>query len=912
MLNSLLSNVCFLGSVLAVFLSQRLVQADDSNPENEVIINATFNNVADGLLEQFSLHTNGIGNPAWNNATGQASMATNQNSVGTVGCISNGSFDGSSHSELTASFTIGSIVDPDDGPTSNGHWVGLTGTNTELWNNSEISGPVDGWAVGIRYLNGNLNFLFDSTAGNQSNIASLGNVTLESLQDGYTVDYRFNADGWEVTLTGLDGSVGGQGTWPNAFDYSVIANDSSVYAGMTYQQREEAGTVVTVEAISVCGNGVPFEAEPEPTPVENTGPLFPFVDTDGDSYRDEAEVAFGADPNNPKDSPDHRTNLTKPNIVIIYADDLGFGEVSSYGQIYGTTSPALTPNIDSIGAAGVTFLQGHSGNAVCTPSRYALLTGRYNWRDFDGITRHYGEGRDLPRAVDVTIAEYLKTQQYDTAAFGKWHLGGQFYRTNGTVITNNPNDPNEVDWARPVDGHAVAHGFDHFRGNACAINFAPYVYMIDNQIQFFDTTLNGGQGAYRAALNSDPFRFWTTQELNAPVIGARDSRAGLGDPSYNQAEVGPQLFSDVENYIADRAASGNTAPFFAYVAMHSPHDPWAITEDFVGEGVANGFPFSDFMREVDHRVGRVLTALENNGFGDNTVVIFTSDNGPETNAMGQSLTNNADSNGPLRGVKRDAWDGGTRVPFIVRWPGQAAAGLKVSTPVWQGDIFATIAAFLGSDLPDSTCPDGESFLNLLRGQQKPQQRRAIVMSSFEGHLGLKTNDGWKFIDSTGGGGNDTSWDSTNTRIDSPRGVNQGSPKQLFHQAIDLGEDFNLIANSNGDAVIRQEITLRVGEDLLGLLDQIRANDSTTLFPRVPDNDGDSTSNAEEIDNGTDPNFRDILFGDVNRDGDVNFSDIEPFITLVLAFGYQCEADIDQNGVLDFDDIGPFITVVLQQ
>ena len=136
--------------------------------------------------------------------------------------------------------------------------MGLTGTNTELWINSEISGPVDGWSVGIRYLNGNLNFLFDSTVGNQSNIASLGNVTLESLQDGYTVDYRFNADGWEVTLTGLDGSVGGQGAWPNAFDYSVIANDSSVFAAMTYQQREEAVTVVTMTAISVCGDGVPL------------------------------------------------------------------------------------------------------------------------------------------------------------------------------------------------------------------------------------------------------------------------------------------------------------------------------------------------------------------------------------------------------------------------------------------------------------------------------------------------------------------------------------------------------------------------------------------------------------------------------------------------------------------------------
>ena len=405
-----------LSILLAVFLSPCLIQADDTIAGSEVLIDATFNNVADGTLEEFSLHTNGIGNPAWNNATGQASMSTNQNSVGTVGCVSNGSFDGSLQSELTASFTIGSIVDPDGEPTSNGHWLGLTGTNTELWNNSENSGIVDGWAVGIRFINGNLNLVFDSTAGNQVNIASLGTYTLASLQDGYTVDYRFNADGWEVSLTGLTGTVDAAGAWPNAFDYSVIAIDSTVYAAMTYQQREEAGTVVDVVAISVCGDGVPFETNPEPDPIENTGPLFPFVDTDGDSYRDEAEVAFGADPNNPTNSPDHRTDLTRPNIVIIYADDLGFGEVSRYGDIYGTTSPAPTPNIDSIGAAGVTFLQGHSGNAVCTPSRYALLTGRYNWRDFDGITRHYGEGADLPRAVDVTIAEFLKTHQYDTAA----------------------------------------------------------------------------------------------------------------------------------------------------------------------------------------------------------------------------------------------------------------------------------------------------------------------------------------------------------------------------------------------------------------------------------------------------------------------------------------------------------------
>ena len=248
---------------------------------------------------------------------------------------------------------------------------------------------------------------------------------------------------------------------------------------------------------------------------------------------------------------------------------------------------------------------------------------------------------------------------------------------------------------------------------------------------------------------------------------------------------------------------------------------------------------------------------------------------------------------------------------MVRWPGQAAAGLKVSTPVWHGDIFATIAAFLGSELPNSTCPDGESFLNLLRGQQKPQQRRAIVMSSFEGHLGLKTNDGWKFIDSTGGGGNTTSWDSSNIRIDSPRGVDQGIPKQLFHQAIDLGEDFNLISGFLDDGVIRQEITSRVGEDLLGLLDDLRTSNSTDLFPRIPDNDGDSKSNAEELANGQDPNLRDVLFGDINLDGSVNFLDISPFIALLSSGTYQCEADINEDVVVNFLDISPFIVLLSQ-
>ena len=195
------------------------------------------------------------------------------------------------------------------------------------------------------------------------------------------------------------------------------------------------------------GDGVDDNAEilagtdPNVRPPD-TGPIIPFVDSDNDTYRDEAELAFGSNPNDATDIPDNRPPATKPNVVIIYADDLGFGDISAYGNLFGTTSSAPTPNIDALATNGVMFTQGHSANGVCTPSRYSLLTGKYNWREFDNITGNYGGtigGDELPRVSDVTIAEFLKTQQYDTAAIGKWHLGGAFYRQKRKAhFTDNP------------------------------------------------------------------------------------------------------------------------------------------------------------------------------------------------------------------------------------------------------------------------------------------------------------------------------------------------------------------------------------------------------------------------------------------------------------------------------------------
>ncbi|MEP4077160.1 sulfatase-like hydrolase/transferase [Haloferula sp.] len=1138
-------------------------------PAGEVIIDASFNNVADGTLEDFNLISNLIGNPAWDNATGVASMSIDEASSGTVGCVSDSSFNGSQYGTITASFVIGSIADPDGDPTQNGHWVGLTGNDTQLWNNSQAAGGADGWALGIRFLAGNLEFVYDNASGNEIQLSSLGSYNVASLQDGYTVDYRFDAAGWEVCLTGITGSVDASGSWPVGFDYSTLTGDGSVFASMTYQQANEAGTAVDVTSISVNGDTVtstttltptqavsvtddgsassvgsvnvspmtgdyfirerrtitqndrqvssffqydlstitvadtltagfsatftieydsqlnnivpnnsapailgrvtsgdgwdlsgtdyplhgwgwdenttstaasdiqaligdipalaptgqeltldvtsivtdwvngtnpnygfvlfinlleaqgagfsnpeliitslpdtdgdgmpdgyemanglnpnvndaaldndavggadgltnleefnagtdpqdsdsdddglldgqevngtlnpwvsgemsgppgdptdPLEADSDDDGVDDndeiiagtdpnaqppdTGPNIPFIDTDGDSYRDEAETAFGSDPNDSADIPDHRPPATKPNVVIIYADDLGFGDISAYGDLFGTTSSAPTPRIDSLATAGVMFTQGHSANGVCTPSRYSLLTAKYNWREFDDITGNYGGtigGDELPRASDITIAEFLKTQSYDTAAIGKWHLGGAFYRQNGTRITDNPTNTNDVDWARPVELHATDHGFDYYRGNAVAINFAPYVYMIDDRMQFWDTSLNGGAGAFRNALNTDTFHYFSTSELNSTVVGAKGSRAGLGDPSYTQVGLGPQLVNDVEEYFADRATSQDPDPFFAYIPLHSPHRPWALSGSFDNSPYANsGLIFADWMREVDDRVGRIIDAIDNNGFGPNTMVIFTSDNGPEHDMQRNSLLVGADPNGPLRGHKRETYDGGTRVPFMVRWPGQAAAGLKVTDPIWQGDIFASIAAYLGVDLPATTAPDGESFLNLIRGQAKPSiQREAIVLCAQRGDLALKTHDGWKFIDATGGSA-DTSWDSDNVEYSGVAGIDQGSPKQLFEQPIDLGENANLIDGFTSDTAIRSELTALTGRDLLGMLDSLRTTESATLFSREPDNDGDGMPNTYEQSKGLDPDWPSDADEDLDGDGASN-------------------------------------------
>ena len=527
-----------------------------------------------------------------------------------------------------------------------------------------------------------------------------------------------------------------------------------------------------------------------------------------------------------------------PNVVIILADDLGFGDVGAYGALFGTPSPAPTPHLDALAAEGMLFTQAHSSNGVCTPIRYALLTGKYNWRTFSDISWGYA-APDIPPG-ETTLPEFLKTQGYDTAAFGKWHLGGFFYDRAGTPYTGRSQeltDPASIDWEHPLVGHATDNGFDVFRGLACSLNLAPYLYVKENRLQIFDASL----GTYRDALNTDAYQSFTTEMLNAGFTVGNNSTAGLGDPTYHQADADPVMLGELERYLAGRAT--NPVPFFAYVSMYSPHEPWHTSPSFQG---SVGFEYGDWMSEADARIGRVLAAIDDNGLADDTLVVLTSDNGPEITAFINGRAHGRDSNGPLRGIKHEVWEGGTRVPFLVRWPGQVAPGTVSNELVWHGDIFATVAAYLGADLPSDVAPDGESFLNVLRGQGKPPQRRdSIVIASRYDHRAVITNDGWKLIDSTGGGGIDTSYDSANADIPGAFGVNQGTPKQLFHLSSDLGEDQNALAAVTDVPAIREGLVATAGRDLLGQLDQYRTTLTSVLFKPLPDNDLDGMPNEFE-------------------------------------------------------------------
>jgi arylsulfatase A len=451
-----------------------------------------------------------------------------------------------------------------------------------------------------------------------------------------------------------------------------------------------------------------------------------------------------------------------PNILVLYADDLGYGDMHCNNTERGKIP---TPNMDRLAREGMRFTDGHSSSGVCSPSRYTILTGRYHWRSRlqNGIVGLWGE--PLIPQERMTIGSLAKEKGYKTACIGKWHLGWdwkipqdkmKYFKSTGYRGKKDlkATDEHKAAWkevfSNPIKGGPTAVGFDEYFGTDVP-NWPPYCF-IDGERTVGIPSEFGAPELFRknqASQQGPALKGWKLEPI-LPAVGERASR-----------------------FIKREAKTPE--PFLVYIPFTSPHTPLAVNEEWKGKsGVGL---YGDFVMETDSVIGQVLQALDDNGVAGNTLVVFTSDNGcaPYIGVTDMEAKGHYPS-GPLRGYKADAWDGGHRVPFIVRWPGVVRAGSVNGQLVHQADLLATFAEILGTKLPDNAGEDSFSLLSLLKGGCQPV-RETAVSCSINGTPSFRLNN-WKYIAARGSGG----WG---------KGGDQSQPLQLYDVATDIGETKNL-------------------------------------------------------------------------------------------------------------------------
>ncbi len=451
---------------------------------------------------------------------------------------------------------------------------------------------------------------------------------------------------------------------------------------------------------------------------------------------------------------------SKPNILIILADDLGYGDVQCYNPERGKIP---TPRIDQLAAQGMRFTDAHTSSGVCSPSRYSLLTGRYHWRSRlqSGIVGYLGKPLIAPDRL--TVASLLKQHSYHTGIIGKWHLGWDWniapeqkalFGEGRGAKAGETTEAHRSAWreyfAKPIGGGPVTRGFDEYFGTDVP-NWPPYCF-IEN-----DRTVG------------IPSEFLPASKL----VKNQASMSGPALADWQLERILPALADRACGFI-ERSAK-QSEPFFLYLPLTAPHTPLASTDEWRGKSGLNDY--ADFVMQTDAVVGRVLDTLERTGVAEKTLVIFTSDNGcaPYIGAAELEAKGHFPS-GPLRGYKADAWEGGHRVPFIVRWPGVVKGDARCDALVQQSDVIATLAETLDVKLPGSAAEDSVSLLPLLKGGTQPVREYAISNAS-SGLAALRKGT-WKIIFGQGGGG-----------FGGAPGVAETG--QLYDLATDLGETKNL-------------------------------------------------------------------------------------------------------------------------
>ena len=460
----------------------------------------------------------------------------------------------------------------------------------------------------------------------------------------------------------------------------------------------------------------------------------------------------------------------KPNIVFILADDLGYGDVGCYNP----EAKAPTPNIDRLAREGMRFTDAHSPSTVCTPTRYSLLTGRMAFRNgMKGVFTGAG-GPCLIKEDRLTIAGMLRDQGYTTAMFGKWHIGLTFYDKDGKPITKNGLEAvKRIDYSQPITGGPIDRGFDQFFGTACCPTTDwLYAYIDGDKIPMPPTRV-----VDRKPLPKHPY--------------SRDNRPGMIAPGFDLEEVDMVFLQKSLEFLESHKQKSPDKPFFLFHSAQAVHLPSFAGRAFKGKTEAG--PHGDFIFELDYVVGRLMSKLDQLGYGENTLVIFSSDNGPEVpTAIDMRKTHKHDGARPWRGVKRDQWEGGHRVPFIARWPKNIKDGSTSKQTICLTDVIATCAALTGAKIPSNAAEDSYNILPALLGQVGDKPIREYTLhQTIKLDLAIRHGN-WKYLDHRGSGGN-------NYGREGEWGMKQyalperapDAPGQLYDLAKDPGETNNL-------------------------------------------------------------------------------------------------------------------------
>jgi len=433
----------------------------------------------------------------------------------------------------------------------------------------------------------------------------------------------------------------------------------------------------------------------------------------------------------------------KPNIIYILTDDLGYGDVSAYN----IKSKITTPSIDALSKEGMLFTDAHSNSSVCTPTRYGILTGQYAWRTNlkSGVLWSYD--KPLIKPDQLTVAQLLKNNGYQTACIGKWHLGLDWAKqSNG-----------EIDFTKPINGGPTQLGFDYFFGITASLDIPPYVYINGNTITAtrIDTIKEqGGQG------------FW---------------RAGPIGNDFKHQDVLDTFVSKSIQYI--EKASKQKDPFFLYLALASPHTPILPSNAQTGKTGTNAY--GDFVAMTDEKVGQILQYLKDKNLDKNTMIVFTSDNGCSPTANFKELREKGhDPSAGFRGTKADIYEGGHRIPFIVKWPGVVKTNSINNTTICLTDFMATCSDILGMPLQNNTTQDSYSLLPLLTSSKKTNyQRTSTIHHSIDGYFAIRKGD-WKLAICSGSGGWSAPTENQATKNNLPT-------VQLYNLKVDPSEQNNV-------------------------------------------------------------------------------------------------------------------------